>query len=190
MSVGPTLETARLLLRPPVQEHLDGWAAILADKENSRFIGGPVDRAVAWRGMATMAGSWALKGFGMFSLVEKENGEWLGYAGPWQPEGWPGSEVGWSLLKSAWGKGYATEAAVRVIDWSFDERGWEDVIHCIDPGNAPSIALAKRLGSVNRGPGKLPAPWENAQIEIWGQSRDEWRASRERLQAWPSESSA
>jgi RimJ/RimL family protein N-acetyltransferase len=180
-ALGPTLETERLLLRPPVQEDLDGWAAMMADEESSRFVGGPMDRAGAWRGMAAMAGSWVLKGFGMFSLIEKESGEWLGRVGPWQPEGWPGSEVGWGLVKSAWGKGYATEASARTIDWAFEEVGWEDVIHCIDPRNVPSITLAERLGSTNRGPGRLPAPFENLEVEIWGQSRQQWRTNRERL---------
>jgi RimJ/RimL family protein N-acetyltransferase len=180
-AIGPTLETARLLLRPPVQQDLDGWAAILADEENSRFIGGPVGRPVAWRGMAAIAGSWVLKGFGMFSLVDKESGEWLGYAGPWQPEGWPGSEVGWGLLKDAWGKGYAAEGAARAMDWAFGELGWEEVIHCIDPRNTPSMAVAERLGASKRGPGKLPAPFDTAEIEIWGQSREQWRTNRERF---------
>jgi RimJ/RimL family protein N-acetyltransferase len=181
MSVGPILETERLLLRPPMEEDLDGWATMMADEESSGFIGGPVERAAAWRGMAAMAGSWALKGFGMFSLVEKQSGRWIGRVGPWQPEGWPGSEVGWGLLKDAWGKGYAVEAAARTMDWAFDELGWEDVIHCIDPKNAPSIALAERLGSANRGPGRLPAPFEHLEVEIWGQSLEQWRSRRGRL---------
>ena len=111
----PVIETERLLLRPPRREDLDGWAELMADPENSRFIGGPVARAGAWRGMAAMAGSWALYGFGMFSLIEKASGRWVGRVGPWQPEEWPGTEVGWGIVKPAWGRGYATEAAVATI---------------------------------------------------------------------------
>ena len=176
--MGPTLETERLLLRPTAAEDLDGWAELMADPDSSRFIGGPVARAAAWRGMMTMAGSWALKGFAMFSVVEKASGRWIGRIGPWQPEGWPGTEVGWGLLKSASGKGLAEEAAIATIDWAFDSLGWTDVIHCIDPDNTPSIRLAERLGSRNRGPATLPAPFEHFPIEVWGQSRDEWRERR------------
>jgi RimJ/RimL family protein N-acetyltransferase len=61
----PRIETERLILRPTKAEDLDGWAELMADPESSRFIGGPVDRANAWRGMASMAGSWWLHGFGM-----------------------------------------------------------------------------------------------------------------------------
>ena len=79
-------------------------------------------------------------------LVDKASGRWLGRAGPWQPEGWPGTEVGWSFLRSAWGKGYAREAAIAAIDWSFDHLGWTEVIHSIAPANTASQALAARLG--------------------------------------------
>jgi len=175
---GPTLETERLILRPIAAEDFDAWAAFMADEEAARFIGGVQPRAAAWRGMATMAGSWALKGFAMFSVIEKDTGRWVGRLGPWVPEGWPGTEVGWGLARETWGKGYATEGATAAIDWAFDNLGWTEVIHCVDPDNLPSAAVARRLGSRNRGPGKLPPPFEHAPIEIWGQSRDEWRARR------------
>ncbi|MGO4333335.1 GNAT family N-acetyltransferase [Labrys sp. KB_33_2] len=44
-------------------------------------------------------------------------GQWVGRVGPWQPEGWPGTEIGWALYRSHWGKGYATEAAARCVTW-------------------------------------------------------------------------
>jgi len=180
--VGPTLKTQRLLLRPTAAEDLDGWAELMGDEETARFIGGVQARAAAWRGMMAMAGSWALKGFAMFSVIERESGRWIGRIGPWQPEGWPGTEVGWGLVRSACGKGYAFEAAVASIDWAFDQLGWDDVIHCIDPDNAPSIALAKRLGSANRGAGKLPPPFEHYPVDVWGQSKEQWLARRPILQ--------
>jgi RimJ/RimL family protein N-acetyltransferase len=175
---GPTLETARLILRPTAEEDLDGWAGMMADPEASRFIGGVQERPTAWRGMASMAGSWAIKGFGMFSLIEKSSGQWVGRLGPWQPEGWPGTEVGWGLHPSAMGKGYAVEGATAAIDWAFDVLGWSEVIHCIDPDNTPSQRVAERLGSRNRGPGQMPAPFQHLPIDIWGQSREDWMARR------------
>jgi RimJ/RimL family protein N-acetyltransferase len=178
--LGPTLETARLILRPPEERDLDGFAAMMADEEAARYVGGQQPRSGAWRGMAAMAGSWALRGYGMFSVVEKVTGRWIGRVGPWQPEGWPGAEVGWGLERSAWGKGYATESAAAAIAWAFDELGWDDVIHCIDPDNAPSARVAERLGSTRRGSAWLPEPFDNTPVEIWGQSREQWRAGRRR----------
>ncbi len=176
--LGATLETERLVLRPPRQEDLDAWAAFNADPVATRYLGGPQPRATAWRAMATMAGSWALKGFGMFSLLEKPTLRWVGRVGPWQPEGWPGTEVGWGLLPDVHGRGYGLEAATAAIDWAFDTLGWTHVIHCIDPANVPSERLAERLGSTLRGPGRLPPPLENFPTRIWGQTRAQWRARR------------
>ncbi|HMI40195.1 MAG TPA: GNAT family N-acetyltransferase [Sphingomicrobium sp.] len=173
---GPILETDRLLLRPPKAEDLDGWAEMMADEEAARFLGGAQPREVAWRGLASMAGSWALMGFGMFSVVEKASNKWVGRLGPWQPEGWPGTEVGWGLHRSAWGKGYATEGSVAAIDWAFDNLGWDEVIHCIDKDNLGSIRVAERLGSIRRGQTRLPPPYETQSVDVWYQSREQWRA--------------
>lgn len=175
---GPVIETERLILRVPEQRDLDSWAAMMADEEAARYIGGVQARAASWRGLASMAGSWALLGFGMFSVEEKATGQWVGRIGPWMPEGWPGTEVGWGLAREHWGKGYAVEAAEASIDWAFDNLGWTEVIHCIDPANVNSQKVARRLGSTNLGPGTLPAPFEQAPIEIWGQTREAWKARR------------
>lgn len=176
--MGPRLETTRLMLRLPQSEDLDGWAELMGDPEAARFIGGVQPRATAWRSMASMAGSWALLGYGMFSIIEKASGRWIGRLGPWQPEGWPGTEVGWGLLPNAWGKGYATEGATAAIDWAFDVLGWSEVIHCIDVNNTASARVAERLGSVRRGRGAMPPPYDHEAVDIWGQSRSEWQAGQ------------
>jgi RimJ/RimL family protein N-acetyltransferase len=86
--------------------------------------------------------------------------------------------VGWGLIRDAWGQGYAREAAVASIDWSFDTLGWTEVLHCIDPDNRPSQALAHRLGSSNAGPVRLPAPFETMLVHGWRQTREQWRDNR------------
>ncbi len=175
---GPVLETSRLLLRPPLERDLDDWAALMADPVASRFIGGPLERPVAWRGMAAMAGCWTLRGFGMFSVLERASGRWVGRIGPWRPEGWPGPEIGWGLIRECWGRGYATEAAAAAIDWTLAALGWPEFIHVIAPENAASAAVARRLGSALRGPGRMPTPYQDQQVEIWGQSAAQWKAAR------------
>ena len=169
------LETARLTLRVPRLEDLDPWAAMMADEQAARFIGGVAPREVTWRGLMTMIGAWHAVGFAMFSVIEKATGRWVGRVGPWMPEGWPGPEVGWAIVRECWGRGYASEAASVAMDWAFDELDWADVIHSIDSQNEASQQVARKLGSRNRGPGRLPPPHTDAPVEIWGQTRDEWR---------------
>jgi RimJ/RimL family protein N-acetyltransferase len=174
----PELRTARLILRPLRLEDFEPWAATMADSEVARFIGGQQVRAVAWRGFMTMAGAWHLQGFAMFSVIEQSTGRWVGRLGPWHPEGWPGLEIGWAIVRPCWGRGYATEGAAAAMDWVFDVLGCSEVIHCIAPDNIASQVVARKLGSSNRGPGCLPAPFETTRIDIWTQTRAQWSAHR------------
>ncbi len=172
------LGTERLILRPPVREDFDAYAVLVADEEAARYIGGHVSRAAAWRKCLIMVGAWQIQGFAMFLVIERATGQWVGQLGPWRPQGWPGNEVGWAIDRAFWGRSYAFEAVSATMDWAFDVLDWNDVIHCIHPDNAASIALATRLGSTNHGPGKLPAPYEDSPTDIWGQTRQQWRARR------------
>lgn len=174
----PVLETPRLILRPPLAEDFEAWAAFMADPKSMHFIGGVQPRPLAWRNFLMAAGAWSIQGFSMFSVIEKATGRWVGRLGPWMPEGWPGSEVGWAVARQAWGKGYASEGAAAAMDWAFDKLGWTEVIHSIDPDNAASQGVARKLGSTLRGPGRLPPPRDAATIDIWVQSREQWRTRR------------
>ncbi len=172
------LDTPRLLLRPTRREDFEPWAAFVADPESARHVGGVQPRSVAWRGFLSMVGAWQIQGFAMFSVIEKASGRWIGRIGPWQPEGWPGTEVGWGIVRDRCGLGYATEAATATIDWAFAELGWTEVIHTISVDNSASQAVARKLGSCNRGRGQLPAPYAEIVIDVWGQTKEEWLARR------------
>jgi RimJ/RimL family protein N-acetyltransferase len=173
----PILETERLILRAPEPADFEAWAAFCADEETARYLGGRQDRIGAWRIMSGMAGAWFSRGFSMFSVVEKETGRWVGRVGPWQPEGWPGTEVGWGIARECWGRGYATEAAEATIDWAFAALDWTEVIHTIEPANVNSQKVAQRLGSRILRQAVLPPPL-NVAVDCWGQSREAWRARK------------
>jgi RimJ/RimL family protein N-acetyltransferase len=174
----PILETNRLILRAPAPEDFEAWAAFCRDEEAMRYIGGVMARPVAWRSWCATAGAWAIRGFSFFSVIEKASGRWVGRLGPWQPEGWPGKEIGWAVVREAWGQGYATEGATAAMDFAFDVLGWDEAIHTIDPANTGSHAVARRLGSTLKGPTKMPAPYEALPVELWSQTREEWFAKR------------
>lgn len=174
----PELETDRLILRAPRGEDFDAWAASAADPVFMKHLGGPQPRSVAWRTMCVFAGAWMVNGYSMFSVIEKATGRWIGRLGPWKPEGWPGTEVGWGIIREAWGNGYATEGAAASIDWAFRTLGWAEVIHGIAPANLESQRVATRLGSRILRQATLPAPLQDMHVDIWGQSRDEWLARR------------
>jgi RimJ/RimL family protein N-acetyltransferase len=140
----PTLTTERLTLRGWREADLDAYAAIAADPEVMRFMGGPLDRADTWRQIAVFVGHWELRGHGLW-VVERD-GELIGRVGLIRPEGWPGLEVGWLLGRHAWGHGYATEAARAAADYAWRQLGTQELISLIAPDNVPSQRVAERLG--------------------------------------------
>lgn len=166
------IETERLILREidPGRD-FEAWAKSMADEDTVRYLGTkPMNRAEAWRSMAAVIGHWSIRGYGFFSLESKDSGEWVGRVGPWYPEGWPGTEVGWTISPDHLRKGYASEAARASIDYAFSTLGWSRVIHVILEGNTPSMALAEKLGStLIRAEQGLPGVTDQ-KVLIYGQS--------------------
>ena len=144
----PVLETKRLIMRERRESDLDAMADFYADGELSKFVGGPLNRDDAWRRIALDLGHWHLRGFGNWALEENATGDFVGWCGLWSPEGFPEREVGWGLMKSKHGHGFATEAAQRARDYAYQTLGWETVISLIAFGNDRSLRVAERLGAV------------------------------------------
>jgi RimJ/RimL family protein N-acetyltransferase len=169
------LETDRLILRQPDLADFEPLCALMGDETVTRFIGGVQEPAVVWRSLCGIVGHWALRGYGFFSVIEKDSGAWLGRIGPWYPHGWPQPEVGWSLNRESWGKGYASEAGAACMDYVVDTLGWRDVVHLIHADNTASQRVAERLGSRNLGQ-QFDVPGFAMTVDIWGQDADDWRA--------------
>jgi len=148
MRAVPSLDTPRLRLRQFAESDLDEYAELCADAEVMRYVGdrGPLSRDDAWRQLAMLVGHWALRGYGMWAVVELGSGAFVGRVGLHYPEGWPEPEIGWALARRYWGRGYAFEAATAALDIAFDRLGWSRVISLIAPSNLRSIRLAERLG--------------------------------------------
>ena len=143
-----TLQTGRLLLRMFREDDLEPYAAMCADPEVMRYLGDgrPLTRSEAWRQMAMILGHWQLRGYGLWAVEERATGALIGRLGFFQPEGWPGFELGWMLRRASWGKGYATEGAARALAHGFTAMGRDRLISLIRPANRASIRVAERLG--------------------------------------------
>lgn len=159
----PTLTTDRLTLGPLGAEHAQTLAAFYAS-DRSHFVGGPKDAAQSWRQLATEIGHWTLRGYGRFAVSDTATGDFIGIIGPWNPEGWPEPEIGWDLWDGFEGRGYATEAAAAARNWCYDTLGWTTAISLVDPANAGSAAVARRLNCQMERLYDLPG---YGAVEIW-----------------------
>jgi RimJ/RimL family protein N-acetyltransferase len=142
----PRLETPRLILRGWRADDAEAHAAMTAEPEVMRHLGGVLSAAQSWRALAQNAGHWVLRGYGQWAIERRADGVLLGRAGLWNPDGWPGLELGWVLARHAWGHGYATEAARAAMEWTWASVETERLISLIAPANGPSIRVAERLG--------------------------------------------
>ena len=171
------LETERLVLRWFRNEDFEQYKHICADPEVMRFLGDgkPMTELEAWRHMAAILGHWYFRGYGVWAVEEKSTGNLVGRIGLFKPEGWPGFELGWTLARSSWGKGYATEGASRALEYAFTEMNRDHLISLIDPANVASVKVAERLGEKVEGETEVMGH----HVLIYGVSRDEWRKKRE-----------
>ncbi|MEM7555095.1 MAG: GNAT family N-acetyltransferase [Cyanobacteria bacterium P01_A01_bin.84] len=149
----PHIETERLILRGFREEDLDAYTEMCANEEVMRYVGTgeTLSRSESWRSMAMVLGHWYLRGYGLWAVEERENGEMIGRIGCWKPEGWIDLEVGWTLRRSFWGRGYATEAGFASMKYAFEELGRERIISLIRPDNIASQRVAEKLGEKCQG---------------------------------------
>lgn len=148
------IETERLLLRKPRLEDAEALVEVIGDPETMRYIGdgSTGDLAAAEAAIEKWLARWEASGTGFFVLERLDDGRFVGRAGflVWDPETWTVTEledraeveIGWTLARSRWGNGYATEAARALVEWTDRRR----LISLIQHGNERSVRVAEKLG--------------------------------------------
>lgn len=122
---------------------------IFGDPEVMRFGDGVQTQQWVEGWLQTCLESYAVHGFGPYAVVEQSSGNMIGYCGLYyfsNVNGRPEVEIGYRLQRSAWGQGYAVEAARAARDFAFDTLDIERLIAIIDPGNLASIRVAEKIG--------------------------------------------
>ena len=149
----PVLETERLRLRAHRADDLPQCAALWAEENVTRFIGGrPLTEEETWLRMLRHAGHWSMLGFGYWVVEEKSTRQFLGEAGlaEFRREITPSivgtPEAGWVFAGASHGKGYAHEAMRAILTWGETRFGNDRTVCLIDPENIASLRLAERLG--------------------------------------------
>jgi RimJ/RimL family protein N-acetyltransferase len=138
----------RLTLRNWRESDRAAFAALNGAPEIMQDLGGPLDRAASDAKFDRYMTAFENHGFCRWALEDSE-GQFLGYAGvmpsrPHHPLG-PHADIGWRLLRSAWGKGYATEAAKASLLDVFERGQLSEVLAYTSANNLRSRAVIERL---------------------------------------------
>ena len=150
------IETERLFLRQWRDGDWHGLQRTYSDPEVMSWIGAPpADLAATAAAIGRMSMHWRLLGYGMFAVEDRTSGEIVGRVGlmlhpDWPLDG-PKVEVGWTLQRSVWGRGYATEGARASLEFGFQRLGLPQIFSMTRPDNVRSRAVMERCGLTQRG---------------------------------------
>jgi RimJ/RimL family protein N-acetyltransferase len=147
------IETERLLLRPYVLAEYQSYLAMCADPLVFKFLGGrPFSADDAWHRILRYAGHWSMLNYGIFAVIEKSTGEYIGETGIADFHRGLGNafdgygEASWTFISRVHGRGFALEAAGAAHQWYTDNLRQNRTVCLIDPVNTASLKMAGRLG--------------------------------------------
>jgi len=122
---------------------------IFCDADVMRFSDGVQTKEWVQVWLETCFERYQIWGFGPYAVVKQSSQNVMGYCGLFffpDLDGQAEVEIGYRLARSAWGQGYATEAACAVRDYAFSTLGMKRLIAMIDPSNLASIRVAENIG--------------------------------------------
>ena len=142
------IETQRLILREYTMEDFDGLYEILSDPVTMQHYPKPYDEAGTKRWLDWSLNNYATYGFGLWAVVLKETGAFIGDCGlTMQPiDGQQLPEIGYHIHKDHWRRGYAKEAAKAVRDWAFENRNFDTLYSYMHHTNVASYSTAQAVG--------------------------------------------
>lgn len=149
------LNAERVVLRSWSAQDREPLAAMLADPEVMHDYPLPLTRSESDAKLDRYQGALEQLGYGRMAVVGRESGEFLGYVGimpvpPQHSAVGNGVEIGWRLVRRAWGQGIATEAAAAALKDGFERHRFPEVLSYTSPTNLRSQAVMKRLGLERR----------------------------------------
>lgn len=142
------IRTSRLTLRRWREEDREPWAAMGVDPEVMEFFPAQLSREQSDAMFDRLSTTLAERGWGLWA-VDLE-GSFIGFTGlstvSFEAPFTPAIEVGWRFARSAWGHGYATEAARAALAFGFEELALGEIVSFTSVTNVRSQAVMKRLG--------------------------------------------
>jgi RimJ/RimL family protein N-acetyltransferase len=176
------LRTERLVLRRWQESDLAPWAAVNADPEVREHLGEVLSRERSDASVAAFQADFDRRGYGWWAVEVRATGEFVGFAGLDDVDDeapFTGVEIGWRLARSAWGHGYATEAARAVLEFGFDALGLAEILALTTATNVRSQAVMRRIGMTHDPAADFDdltaPPGPLRPTVVYRLSRDAWR---------------
>ena len=130
--------------------HLDGLATMNGDAEVMEFFPATLSQAESAAMLQRLIDHRAAHGYAPFALHKKDDNAFIGFTGlmlaDFEAHFTPAVEIGWRFVKSAWGQGFATEAARACLSYGFDELGLTDIVSFTAAQNTRSIRVMEKIG--------------------------------------------
>lgn len=159
------LTTERLVLRRFTRDDLEWLVAFYTDGEVTRYLGGPLHRAAVTELLETRVLRYYDEhpGFGIWQTIERATDRPVGFHLLNHIQGETIVQVGYSLLRSAWRKGYATEMAREVMRYGFVDLRLPRIAAVANLANIASHSVLLKIGLERRGSRVFPHPAYAAQ---------------------------
>jgi RimJ/RimL family protein N-acetyltransferase len=174
------LTTPRLTLRTFRGDDLAHYAALNADPEVARWLGGPITRSHSDSIAEWAQDLYEQEGIGLLAVERSDDGVFLGMCGLHHQSSYPDDvEVAWRLAREHWGYGYATEAATAWLDHGFGTLGFPRIISITDLQNVRSLAVMQRLGMTFDHEAQIEDEGEVFDAVIYAITAGSWRELRD-----------
>jgi RimJ/RimL family protein N-acetyltransferase len=157
------LETERLLLRRWRESDREPFAALNADPEVMRYFMKRLIRVESDAMVDRIESHFVEHGWGLWAVQRRDTDEFIGFTGLWpatfEAPFTPAVEVGWRLRRSAWGFGFATEAATAAVVDGFERLRLPEILSFTATANERSWRVMERLGLQRVEGGEFDHPW-------------------------------
>ena len=143
------IKTKRLILREWDEKDLRSFARLNQDPRVLEFLPAPLTFQESAEWLKRINQHFREHGFGQWAVI-LNTGEFIGYIGlnipTFTAHFTPCVEISWRLSSKHWGKGYATEGALAVLEYAFSELGLKEIVSLAVPANKRSIRVMEKIG--------------------------------------------
>lgn len=147
------IETPRLRMRQWHEADREPFAIMNSDPAVMEFFESRQSRAASDASINAWQSQFVANGWSNWAVELRESAEFIGFTGLSVPRRTfsfsPCVEVGWRLARSAWGNGYATEAASAALRVAFERLALPEVVSFTAVANQRSRAVMERIGMYN-----------------------------------------